>query len=248
LKADKIGNDESITTDGLSNYFCDHMNKVYPDNTDFGWQNSTQLRHLFAFGDQENNIGKNLTYMPLNSPSGSSKMSYTLSNKGRTKKTLPNWHSGNDILPRTETIEQDAPSSFAKGRLASLIESDRNTSLSMYEKDLVQRAEQQKKDNEFSLLSPYEQQFIQLKDRLNQPEVQASKEGRQSCNQQIEEFVDLCIDEQVDGDFIGELICLCRDTTQTAYLDLANNKKNKPKLRARKEKLVTLTQKYQIGI
>jgi hypothetical protein len=248
LRANQINDEEMITTEILSDYFCEHMNQNYPDNSDNSWQNSAQLKHMFAFGDRDDNNGKNLTYMPLNSPKDSSQMSYTESNKGRAKKSLPNWQSRNELLSRSESVEQNAPTSFAKGRLSDLIKSDKDSPLSMYENSLVQLAEQQKKDNEFSQLSPHQQLFIQLKERLKQPEIKASKEGRQSCNQQIEDLLTLCLDEQVEGDFIGELISLCRDLTQTAYLDLANNKKNKPKLQARKEKLVALSQKYQVII
>lgn len=240
------GNTVSID-DCIAN-FTAHMNQAYPDGNETGWQDSAQLMHLLAFADQVDNQGKDLTYMPLNTPNGSSIMSYTASNKGREKKSLPDWQHQHSNLLRSESIEQKAPGSFAKGRLADLISLEKEIPLSGFENGLIQSALAEKKQNEFAQLSVYEQQFEQLKEKLNQPEVKASKEGRQSCNKQIDDLLTLCIDESVEDDFIGELIALCKDTTQSAYLDLANNKKNKPKLQARKEKLATLAAKYQLGV
>lgn len=235
--------DSNLLIDDVINAFEQNMNKSYPASNEQGWQESPQLTHLLAFADAQDNHDKNLSYMPLNSDKASFAMSYTKSNKGGEKKNLPDWKYKNEILSRVETVVQDTPVSFAKGRLANLIElTSKKIPLSSIESSFFKEANKLKKENEFAQLSNYQKQIFILKEKLDSDEIRSSKEKRQSCNQMIDDLLSLCIDEKVIDNSLIELISICKDTSRTAYLDLANNKKNKPKLQARKEKLMILSE------
>ena len=96
------GLESDHTVESLRRLFVEHMNQVYPSATK--WQDSPQVRHLLAFGDKQDNTGKNLTYMPLTSGKSSDAMSYTESQKGRIKSLLPAWQQNGETLNRSECI------------------------------------------------------------------------------------------------------------------------------------------------
>jgi CRISPR-associated protein (TIGR03986 family) len=237
-------NDQSI--EGLIAGFITHMNKCYPQNKENSWQDSAQIRHLLAFGDKDDNVDKNLRYMPLNAAKGDdTTTSYTNSVKGRTKQVLPLWQHAGQTLPRDEAITQLLPASFASGRLAELFaHCEKEQTLTVFESTLNSEIQLKQKAQVFAEMSVQAQLFFKLKERL---ESQTDKNGRQSCNTDLDQLIDACLAQQINDSFVSELYALCKDTSKTAYLDLAKNKQNKAKLEARKAKLADLAAKYKVN-
>ncbi|OLQ74321.1 CRISPR-associated RAMP family protein [Photobacterium proteolyticum] len=226
--------------------FKSMMEEHYPGKQ---WEESPQLQHLLAFANLAENEGKPLSYMPLQSKDYSV-TTYTSALKGREKQVLPDWRHKGKSLSRNELFtNSDVGSAFGQGRLSALVEHCRNEgSLSTHEGNLFGASEQERKVAEkaekFAAMSEQEQAFYALKEKLNLTEVKASKDMRQSYNNQIESLLDQCLAGGIEGDFHQEFHDMCCDKKVSAYLDLANNKRNKPKLNQRKEKLKRLEDKY----
>jgi CRISPR-associated protein (TIGR03986 family) len=238
--------------------FVDHMNDVYP-GTDLNWQESPQITHLLAFADKAdnfNNKDNDLTYMLLKDGPG---VSYTSSVTGKVKQVLPAWRAKNDPLNRRENINRDteAITSFGQGRLAALINhQQQNEGLAVFESAELDKAagagdkiKQQKEQAAFDALAPRDKAFAVLKNKLApyaNIDTPQAKEGRQSCNADIEKLLDECLATYVESAFVQSFYAICLDKKHSAYLDLAKNKNNKPKLQTRKIKLSEFAAKYYI--
>ncbi|OOE60786.1 RAMP superfamily CRISPR-associated protein [Salinivibrio sp. IB282] len=241
---------DPLTIEQAVDEFVAHMNHVYQASHEGenNWQHSPQVRHLFAFGDLADNQEKNLTYMPLESKDAAG-MSYQQALQGRSKDVLPDWYHSGTHLPRKSDQPKPAPGdykNFGQGRLADLVSqlplTDREQQLWA---TADEQAEAERKASAFAQLSPLEQQFMQLEHDLALPEVRASQDRRRDYVQAMDELLDACLADPTHYDFVPTLLALCRDTSQSAYLDLAKNKKNKPKLAARKQKLADVEAKYK---
>jgi hypothetical protein len=188
-------------------------------------------------------------------------VTYTSSVKGRQKQVLPPWRSNGKTLNRNEQINTSKRviASFGQGRLNDLIVAERTQSPFIkheFEKaeGLRAKTEQAKIEAKeqaiFASLPAVEQRYVTLKNQLKPyagVDDHKAKEARQSFNASLEALLDECIETEVGREFIGEFYQLCKDTKQSAFLDLAKNKKNKPKLQARKAKLAVLAKKYKLA-
>lgn len=241
---------EPLTIEQAVDEFVAHMNHVYQASHEGenNWQHSPQVRHLFAFGDLADNQDKNLTYMPLESK-GAAGMSYQQALQGHSKDVLPDWYHGGTHLPRKSDQPKPAAGdykNFGQGRLADLVSqlplTDREQQLRA---TADEQAEAERKASAFAQLSPLKQQFMQLEHDLALPEVRASQDRRRDYVQAMDELLDACLADPTHYDFVPTLLALCRDTSKSAYLDLAKNKKNKLKLAARKKKLAGVETKYK---
>jgi CRISPR-associated protein (TIGR03986 family) len=249
--------------------FVDHMNEVYPSNST-PWQDSPQIAHLLAFADKADNKdkagneGKGLTYMKLKPDhKGDKTMTYTSSVQGLEKHVLPAWQAKEGTLNRAEDISRspNAIASFGQGRLADLVEQkQRVDGLTMVEAAELDKANeaceqqrlqesQQKQQAAFETLPPIAQAFVLIQNKLApfaNEQTQQAKEGRQSYNADIEKLLDECLATYVESAFVQAFYAICIDKNQSAYLDLAKSKKNKPKLQARKAKLSQFATKYNL--
>jgi CRISPR-associated protein (TIGR03986 family) len=237
---------ESASLEKFTSIFMTSMNSAHPGQDEESWANSSQIKHLLSFS-KEGQEHNNLSYMPLTSDKGVSFVSYSSSTKGAQKEILPPWRDGGEALSREDSVQQNKPESFGKGRLSDLVKfADEESLLSTTEIGFKSMAEQEIQQQEFSLLSPQQQSFEKLKTRFSSPEVSATKEGRQSCNGELESLLDDLLSEQVSCGFVQDFYEMCKNPEKTAYLDLAKNKKNKEKLKNRKTKLNDLAEKYEL--
>jgi CRISPR-associated protein (TIGR03986 family) len=182
LEAQSNKKTEVNSVDTLVNLYIDCMNNVHPGLDENSWLESTQVRHLLSFSNQENNKEKNLSYMPLKTEKNANNMSYVSSVQGRNKQVLPDWEDREISLIRDDELTCSLPSSFALGRLNDLIKDmEKNDelfdaeikSLKNVEAENELEKDKQKKAEELSKLSPGMQLIKILKDKIDlvpQPE------------------------------------------------------------------------------
>lgn len=174
----------SIDIESLIDLYINSMNEAHPGNGKNSWAESPQIQHLFSFSDQENNIGKNLSYMPLKTERNGNEISYTSSVQGRNKQVLPDWEDRGSFLDRSESLmaAHTSSSSFGSGRLYNLIkEMENNNELPSIEANLLKSIEaekeeekkEQRKAAELAKFSPGMQLYKILKENIDsapQPE------------------------------------------------------------------------------
>ena len=109
---------QAFDQQNLVDGFVAHMNTKYAAQSQDGasWQNSTQIAHLLAFGDQEGNKDKDLTYMPLQK--NVAPVTYAGSKVSGQRKALPSWQADGRTLDRREKMESTGFT--PTGRLAEL--------------------------------------------------------------------------------------------------------------------------------
>lgn len=198
----QANNNVELDTVSLKQLFIEHMNNVYPatNNHAQAWQNSPQIRHLLAFGNKEDNSGKNLTYMPLSSPRDSDVVSYSSSAKGIQKHVLPDWHEHNEALSRKEQLKSN-PTQLGKGRLKDLIEQlQQKDQLSSFEqeqyKHIQERAKQAEKNAEKGAASLHFKTYLELAEELepyNYNDDQDSHNKRQGNVGRVARLLDDCL-------------------------------------------------------
>ena len=175
-------------------------------------------------------------------------ITYTSSQRGRNKKSLPDWQG----LSRKDKAEFRPPEYFASGRLHNLFcMMERETPALLLEKekelaaDSIDKNEMRKK----AALPKASQDFLCLIEKLNREEVKNSKDQRNSLNSDIESLLNEAInpqEEKLTHSEASDLLKICKDTTRSAFLDLANSKKNKPKLAERKTLLKKFADIYNL--
>ena len=239
-------NDASIaelpTVDELVQRFTDNMNQSYPANSESTWQQSTQIQHLLAFAEADDNDGKPLHYMELSTQRGGEYTSYSSSVSGRDKQTLPNWQHHDQILSRSESIHDSQPSNFGRGRLSELLPSEENRTLS--EQKLISNIEQAQLAENMAAMSDAAQLYYKIQTGLDNA---VNKEQRQNFNSDIKQLIEELLALPCDEGFIEAFYSLCKNTEKSAYLDLARNKRNKEELAKRKAALQALAAQYQLG-
>lgn len=154
----------------LIDCFIAHMNSQYPAKKadENNWQSSTQIQHLLAFGDLEDNRHKNLTYMPLQKNVAA--ITYSKSKASGSRKALPNWQASGQSLSRNEEIEMDtgyAP----RGRLAELVEKLVQDSEQLESMKTAIEKQQQKEDElameaKKAAASPLFKEFLELQEHF----------------------------------------------------------------------------------
>jgi hypothetical protein len=232
--------------------FIEHMDQAHPNSLEDSWKDSPQIKHLLGFSNIVNNKDKLLSYMPLQSGRNSTAISYSSSIQGRRKHVLPQWQDNNQSLTRNEELNSnnEVPTSFGQGRLASLLKhKDLLGQLNPFEAVLRDSVISRQKATQLASLPKEERLFLALKDKLapfsNSDKLQ-SKEGRQSCNSNVEKIIDASLSKELGSKFIKEFYQLVKNKKLCPYLDLAISKKNKIKLKERKTKLAEMAVKYDI--
>lgn len=118
-----IRHGEQVDMKTLVQRFIAHMNEQYPApvGSNTNWQSSTQIMHLLAFGNMQDNQSKAalLKYMPLQKGRGS--MTYADSKKSDNRQALPNWEHQGEKLEREEKLERAALNYAPQGRLHELM-------------------------------------------------------------------------------------------------------------------------------
>lgn len=119
-----IRHGEQLDIETLTRRFITHMNEQYPApvGRNTNWESSTQIMHLLAFGNMQDNQSKAalLKYMPLQKGRGS--MTYADSKKSGNRQALPNWQHQGQALDREKAVKQDVPVYAPQGRLQELME------------------------------------------------------------------------------------------------------------------------------
>lgn len=242
------------TVESLRSLFVEHMNQVYPSATK--WQGSPQVRHLLAFGDQHDNKGKNLTYMPLTSDKFSDAMSYTESQKGRIKSLLPAWQQNGETLNRNESLTNNI-TPIGQGRLAALLQALPQDELSQFEKEslqLMQQAQAQAKQQ--ALLDSASEPFkvcLRLQQRLEPYKGQTTQDAinqREGAGGEIDRMLDMVItDQQVSLNEWQQILTFVLQMNFSGYFDIAIkpkelSKKAKEKYTQRKQRLIQLQMRF----
>lgn len=137
---------EKLSEDELKQVFASHMNNEYPAHQESttAWQDSTQIKHLLAFGNKADNEGRNLTYMPLQTSKEDRGrvVSYSSAAEGRTKQVLPGWSVDGTVLARDEKLA-DYMTPVGKGRLNELLkELSHEDGLTQFERDALQQQQE----------------------------------------------------------------------------------------------------------
>ncbi len=242
------------TVESLRSLFVEHMNQVYPSATK--WQDSPQVRHLLAFGDQQDNEGKNLTYMPLTSGKFSDAMSYTDSQKGRIKSLLPAWQQNGEKLNRSESLTNPV-TPIGQGRLAALLQALPQDELSQFEKEsLAQMQQAQAHAKEQALFDSASEPFqicLRLQKRLEPYKGQTTQDAnhqREGAAGEIDRLLDMVSnDSNVSPHEWKHILAFALDMVFSGYFDTTVkpkelSKKAKEKYLLRKQRLTTLQQRF----
>lgn len=242
------------TVESLRSLFVEHMNQVYPSATK--WQDSPQVRHLLAFGDQHDNEGKNLTYMPLTSDKFSDAMSYTGSQKGRIKSLLPAWQQNGETLNRSESLTNPL-TPIGQGRLAALLQALPQDELSQFEKESLQQMQQAqaqaKQQALFDAASEPFQVCLRLQQRLEPYKGQTTQDAnnqRDGAGGEINRLLDMVSnDDSVSAHEWQQILAFVLDTHFSGYFDHTVkpkdlSKKAKEKYNQRKQMLVALQMRF----
>lgn len=241
---------EFMDSNALVKHFIAHMNSAHPSSsaTNEAWENSTQVLHLLAFGDMDDNRGKNLTYMPLQKKAGA--VTYSTSKVSGTRKSLPKWRQGEVELERDESlgvIDDYAP----RGRLYELVNKlvkndDQKLSMEEARRKLKQAEEyaeelKQKKAEEANLealkedASPLFITFIDLRKFFE------DKSGKDNeLNPKHLNVTDLLQkaslpDSGLSKDELKDIVAFFNEVEPSRYLNAKTAKINPKKLRERKE-------------
>ena len=111
--------------------------------------------------------------MPLQTARNETYMSYSKSIGNRDKHILPDWQAQNEILDRNETVSNTTPSSFARGRLQSLIENKDTLPpaelkiLNAAQTKAAEQKAQQEKADRMAKLTPCMQLIVELEEQLS---------------------------------------------------------------------------------
>ncbi|MEJ8679929.1 TIGR03986 family CRISPR-associated RAMP protein [Plesiomonas shigelloides] len=243
------------TVESLRSLFVEHMNQVYPSATK--WQDSPQVRHLLAFGDQQDNEGKNLTYMPLNSGKFSDdEMSYTSSQKGRTKSLLPAWQHAGETLNRSESLTNPV-TPIGQGRLAALLQALPQDDLSQFEKESLQHMQQAqaqaKQQALFDAASEPFQVCLRLQQRLEPYKGQTTQDAhnqREGAGGEINRLLDMVSnDNNVSAHEWQQILAFVLDVRFSGYFDHTVkpkdlSKKAKERYNQRKQQLMALQMRF----
>lgn len=236
------------TVESLRSLFVEHMNQVYPSATQ--WQDSPQVRHLLAFGDQHDNEGKNLTYMPLTSSKFSDAMSYTDSQKGRIKSLLPAWQQNGKILNRSESLTNPV-TPIGQGRLAVLLQALQQDEPSQLKKESLQQMEQAQAKQQalFDAASEPFQVCLRLQQRLEPYKGQTTQDAnnqRDGAGGEINRLLDMVSnDDNVSAHEWQQILAFVLDMRFSGYFDHTVkpkdlSKKAKEKHNQRKQMLMAL--------
>ncbi|EKO3694491.1 TIGR03986 family CRISPR-associated RAMP protein [Vibrio metschnikovii] len=242
------------TVESLRSLFVEHMNQVYPSATK--WQDSPQVRHLLAFGDQHDNEGKNLTYMPLTSDKFSDAMSYTGSQKGRIKSLLPAWQQNGEKLNRSESLTNPV-TPIGQGRLAALLQALPQDELSQFEKESLQHMQQaQAHAKQQALLDSASEPFqvcLHLQQRLEPYKGKTTQDAinqREGAGGEIDRMLEMVItDQQVSLNEWQQILNFVLQMNFSGYFDIAIkpkalSKKAKEKYTQRKQRLIQLQMRF----
>lgn len=242
------------TVESLRSLFVEHMNQVYPSATK--WQDSPQVRHLLAFGDKQDNEGKNLTYMPLTSGKFSDAMSYTDSQKGRIKSLLPAWQQNGEKLNRSESLTNPV-TPIGQGRLAALLQALPQDELSQFEKESLEQMQQaQAHAKEQALFDAASEPFqicLRLQKRLEPYKGQTTQDAnnqREGAAGEIDRLLDMVSnDSNVSLHEWKHILAFALDMVFSGYFDTTVkpkelSKKAKEKYLLRKQRLTTLQQRF----
>lgn len=242
------------TVESLRSLFVEHMNQVYPSATK--WQDSPQVRHLLAFGDQHDNEGKNLTYMPLTSDKFSDAMSYTGSQKGRIKSLLPAWQQNGEKLNRSESLTNPV-TPIGQGRLAALLQALPQDELSQFEKESLQHMQQaQAHAKQQALLDSASEPFqvcLHLQQRLEPYKgktTQDAKNQREGAGGEIDRMLEMVItDQRVSLNEWQQILNFVLQMNFSGYFNIAIkpkelSKKAKEKYTQRKQRLIQLQMRF----
>lgn len=249
------------TVESLRSLFVEHMNQVYPSATK--WQDSPQVRHLLAFGDQQDNEGKNLTYMPLRSDKCSDAMSYTDSQKGRMKSLLPAWQQNGETLNRSESLTNNI-TPIGQGRLATLLQALPQDELSQDEKKSLQQMQQEQAKQQMqqaqakrqALLDAASESFqvcLRLQQRLEPYKGQTTQDAinqREGTGGEIDRMLEMVMtDQQVSLNEWQQILTFVLQVNFSGYFDTAIkpkelSKKAKEKYTQRKKRLIQLQMRF----
>lgn len=243
------------TVESLRSLFVEHMNQVYPSTA--LWQESPQVRHLLAFGDKQDNEGKNLTYMPLNSSKFSDdEMSYTRSQKGRTKSLLPTWQQAGVTLNRSESLTNPV-TPIGQGRLAALLQALPQEALSQFEKEGLQQMQQaQAEAEEQALLDAASEpfKFCSLLQKRLQPyknqTTQDANNQREGVASEIDRLLNMVSnDSNVSTHEWRQILVFVLDINFSGYFNRTIklkdlSKKAKEKYLQRKQRLENLQKRF----
>lgn len=249
------GLENNHTAESLRSLFVEHMNQVYPSATK--WQDSPQVRHLLAFGDKQDNEGKNLTYMPLNSGKFSDEMSYTSSQKGRIKSLLPVWQQGGETLNRIESLTNPV-TPIGQGRLAALLQALPQEELSQFEKESLQQMQQAQTEAKqqalFDAASEPFQVCLHLQQRLEPYKgltTQDANNQRDGAGSEINRLLDMVSnDTSVSAHEWQQILDFVLDTRFSGYFDHTVkpkdlSKKAKERHNQRKQQLSALQMRFK---
>ncbi|WP_125716177.1 TIGR03986 family type III CRISPR-associated RAMP protein [Pseudoalteromonas rubra] len=236
---------------GYSALFEQLMHAQYPLPS--GWRQSAQIRHLLSFADIENNRDKALRYMPLEKTDNpEEEMSYSDSMSGNVKQVLPDWHDGEDLLAREETLpptvslEKPIMAQVLTGRLVNLFHGTEATSAidkKLYLKATAAQAEAQQSSDEPDYVRRFEQMQASL-EAVKGKSDSVSLDIRRAQNAEFEALLTELTESVQDKPVATQLLAMANQHDYCAYLALKSNSKNRPKLDARKRKVAALKERY----
>ncbi|PVU65607.1 TIGR03986 family CRISPR-associated RAMP protein [Plesiomonas shigelloides] len=238
------------TVESLRSLFVEHMNLVYPSATK--WQDSPQVRHLLAFGDQQDNEGKNLTYMPLKAPDGMDKTKRSYVNSVKDRMTLPAWQHAGETLNRSESLTNPV-TPIGQGRLAALLQALPQNDLSQFEKESLQHMQQAKQQALFDAASEPFQVCLRLQQRLEPYKGQTTQDAhnqREGAGGEINRLLDMVSnDNNVSAHEWQQILAFVLDVRFSGYFDHTVkpkdlSKKAKERYNQRKQQLMALQMRF----
>ncbi|MDO5667633.1 MAG: TIGR03986 family CRISPR-associated RAMP protein [Alcaligenaceae bacterium] len=250
------GSAESFDMVSLIQGFIQHMDNQHPaqGTQENAWQNSTQVLHLLAFGNMQDNQDKNLTYMPLQK--NADIVSYSNSKVSGSRKALPNWQKGQDNLSRDEAI--GVKTDYApQGRLFELIGklvSDQSVLESIGEAQKKQaedakllKESEQRAQEAAALQARMEKASLLFADFLSLAEFFKNNQGKDNLlnpkHQEITQFLKKIHTPEhgLSEDEIKEIVGYLSEIEPTRYLNDKTAKISKNKLKERKTLIQNLS-------
>ena len=254
LSHQQTNGDKKVDSASLKQAFISHMNSVYPaaNSSEEAWLNSTQICHLLAFGNKEDNAGKKLAYMPLNTAKGSNTVSYSSSAKGERKPVLAAWCEQGEDLSRQEEL-RPSPTQLGKGRLSGLLKQlEEKELLSNFEKEQFEKIKAAEKQAQLNLASPQYRTYLLLAEELapfKGIDNQDSINKREGAGSRIEQLINDCLadNNEASKEELQTVYNFACNFLESGYINLAIkikdlSKKGKERHKERKNNLDKLQQ------